>query len=313
MKRYAGAMYRIDVYKYERSRAPLWCAIVASVALLGTGGCEAILDIEELEYRPVDGMVEQPVVGMVDRGLLVRYHIDEADRDSLPPQIRDATEDPFNLDIEPSASMTLGEFGGHYGLRWDAARRDGGTVGYIDEGIKVREGLIGKTALTVEMVVSMRGTNNMDTFLFRLGDPTDQVEIFSLESDEPDFVDLVWPSDVTVARWPLQFGDVRRVLHLVIDTGLPEESRRARLYENGIPIPLAAGASYLAENHRIAQQDGRTLSLGNRPGAGHSIEGAIFYAAVYTAPLTPEEVAHNAARLLLDDDTPAESVIIEPE
>jgi hypothetical protein len=105
--------------------------------------------------------------------------------------------------------------------------------------------------------------------------------------------------------WNLNLaGRGRTVLHLVLDTTQGNDEERVLLYVDGVE-QQSAGSVPPARDEEITFL---TLEpshvLGNSPDGGRGILGTIFYAAMYSTALDAAEVAHNAALLRENDDTP---------
>ncbi len=97
----------------------------------------------------------------------------------------------------------------------------------------------------------------------------------------------------------------RIVIHGVLDTTEPSPSDRVRLYIDGVD----QGAGTVDERppdemSTITIPNGMYV-LGNRNDNNASLGGHIYYCALYSTALTADEVAQNAAILLVDDDTPS--------
>ena len=95
----------------------------------------------------------------------------------------------------------------------------------------------------------------------------------------------------------------RVVVHVVLDTTQEDPEARVRLYVNASPMPRVGGA-VPAQDTPVALEPDTHYVLGNREVGARSFKGSMFYAAMYTAALSTEEVLHNTALLLVNDDTP---------
>lgn len=288
-------------------------------------GCELLLGIEELEHEPatdatapdstgpppldaaadarVDAHVDAlPSMTLAERGLLVRYHIDENDSSGGTAGLCDSAADPFHLALQNSSNMKFTDDGGRVGLEWMAAGNSGGAVGPIN-GTKVYSRLNSDTSLTLELVFDIRNIDDGDSYFLRFGGSNSDTEVLSLESDTDGVVELVWDNLASVAEWSVPFGAGRVVVHLVIDTML-DSGLRLQMYLNGNPIEMEKDSSGVGPGKTLELDPAHLLSLGNRPGGNNSMRGTLYYAAIYDEALWSNEVSSNAALLMIDDDVP---------
>jgi hypothetical protein len=94
----------------------------------------------------------------------------------------------------------------------------------------------------------------------------------------------------------------RTVLHLVFDSNEADPADRARFYVDGVIAPPSNEES-IALGAQIGNLAGEYFVLGNREVGARSFRGTLFYAALYDTALGPAAVAHNAARLVANDDS----------
>ena len=93
----------------------------------------------------------------------------------------------------------------------------------------------------------------------------------------------------------------RHVYTVVVDTANPTPEDRIRLFIDGEPGPTNAGVGFDGTEVIDLGSDS-SLCVGNSPVLDRELVGSLYYAAYYGAALTPEEVRHNATRLLENDD-----------
>jgi hypothetical protein len=93
----------------------------------------------------------------------------------------------------------------------------------------------------------------------------------------------------------------RVVLHVVLNTEAAA-SERLVLYVDGVAQPHPGWT--VAQGAQILLSTNRQLALGNRADGGRSFEGTLYYAAIYTAPLSASVIARHAQILSVDDDAP---------
>ena len=239
--------------------------------------------------------------GFVDEGLLVRYFLDEADSGTDEPEVADASMvDPLPLDISYSGGLPFfTEVDGNRGLMWDAPGEDGGPRVEI-LGTKIQD-LDGLTEATIEVVVLLESVTEQASRLSHIG--AGSGSDFTLSSSADDQVEFRLTGS-TPGVWSVPFSDGNPVvLTLLFDSEEGEGSDRVLLFVDGEPV---AASEYQAppQGTTISLAPAGRYSIGNRGNGSRSIEGVLFYAAMYTVALDETQVAHNAEILLDDDDTP---------
>jgi hypothetical protein len=241
--------------------------------------------------------------GLVDRGLLTRYFIAEAEASTGPPVLLDSAPDPLDLPIDYADGLAYDTEAGHRGLRWPAAGDDG-RVGVAIEGTKLSV-LDGSSTGTIEVVAMIEGAISSGSRLSHIGTGS-QGGLFSLMASASDELEFRWQGETTLGDWSIAGVDMERAVYTaVLDTGsgLPAEDR-LRLYVNGTRV--AASGNMPSANQTISIDTSTAgFAIGNRLNCDRSPEGMIFYAALYSVALSDEEVAANAAYLAQDDDGPS--------
>ena len=111
---------------------------------------------------------------------------------------------------------------------------------------------------------------------------------------------LTWMVTATTVFSPaLPAG--RNVVHVLVDTTLPDNQRVMGFVNglalNGLGEPNAGSTLNLGLNNI-------DLTVGNDANSAESIQGTLFYAAIYDRRLTPAEITAHVAVLSADDDTP---------
>jgi hypothetical protein len=270
-------------------------------------------DARQDDARPVDAAAPPDAPGLppdgelVGHDVLTRYFIDEANSGSDESELRDAADDRMDLSIDYNGGGTFIENAGNRGLRWDNLGEDGAGRASVQVGsdTKIRQRLGGATRATIEVVV------DIDQFvpgsrISHIGEADDR-GVFTLRLEEaPARVRFVLNNNAQAHDWNVTLTNRdRTVLHLVLDTTRALAPDRVQLYVDGVAQPsLGLLIPGLNEAITIASDDNHYV-LGNINDGGRGIAGTIFYAAMYTAALTPDEVDHNAEILLANDDTPA--------
>lgn len=256
-----------------------------------------------------DAAVLPPAGDLVDRNLLTRYFIDEADNGTGEAVLEDSAPDPLELAISYAGGNFILD-SGNRGLRWNGVTVGGRAAALLESGGKVRQTLDGATRATIEVVVAIDGfvagsrishigeAGDRGVFTLRLeNDPVPSVR-FVLNNDDTD--QNVWNIDLA--------GRQRTVLHLVLDTTQGNEDDRVLLYVDGEEQPSAGTARPDRDEAIDILSVAPYYVLGNSaPGSedgGRGILGTIFYAAMYSTALGADEVAHNADILRASDDAP---------
>lgn len=292
---------------------------------LGIGACthgQSTCNEAGSGYGPCEGeVVPQPEIpgDMIDddcdgtsvsvgEHLVARYYINE-DPASGAAEIADTSADPLPLSIlnpdpqSPELALTE-DADGHRGLTWAAAGGAAVAAAGIT-GTKVQNRLNGNLAFTIELVARIESIVNFTRLVFigRSEPNQNPSDALVLRFDGTGLLQA-YVDDTAIGRWSYDYVNAgRSVLHLVVDTTQPIPEVRRRLYVNGALAPsFDADAPAQLSNVNLAMAT--TLSLGNRTAGAHSFGGTLYYAALYDAALTEEEIAANAAQLLLDDDLP---------
>lgn len=235
-----------------------------------------------------------------DEGLVARYFLDEAASGTGPTMALDSAEEPFHLPLEyVEQTMHYASAFGHRGLAFDVAGADDGARAPI--GVSKFDGLEGVTQLTFELVVRLDDAVGSDSRLVHFG-RTDSGTA-TLGSNDPDQLQFAWNNTV-VREWDYSpFNDgVAHVVHVIVDTGAGNDGSRIRLLVDGSELPpdivSEVGLGEPASVHPDA-----FFALGNR-NQDRSMQGILFYAAIYGAAISDETVASHVSLLTNDDDSP---------
>jgi hypothetical protein len=237
--------------------------------------------------------------GLVDEGLLVRYFIDEAASGQTPIRLEDSAPTPLTLLLTYTNSLMFAQPApDHRALRWTAAGDDARASASIN-GTKISTQLDPSTTFTLELVVDLRGVGAGQVRLLSIANGTTTYGSIALITN--DLVSLRLHLGTATIYWNVPFTQGRLVLHAVVDTNVATAEDRTRLYVDGAAQPRTSGTSpSLGYTPPLLLAD--YLTIGNVEGAGRSPEGDIFYAAIYTKALSPQQVASNAQQLTANDD-----------
>jgi len=244
---------------------------------------------------------------LVDDGLVARYYLDEAASGQEPTEVLDAAPDPLPL---PLTYVNIGtdEFmaytedaGGNRGLMFTEVGHDDRASIAVD-GTKISASLHAGQTVTYEVVADVQGMSTSGSRLLHIGEESGHA--LSLETDAATRMQFSL-NEHYVGGVPVDLKSLgRAVFHSVVDTTQTEPADRVRIYVNGGRLPSVQGTPPDLDA-AIDLGIGKHFVIGNREIGERTIEGTIFYAAVYSGPLTDEQIVQNVALLLVDDDTPA--------
>lgn len=245
---------------------------------------------------------------LVDRDLVVRYHIDLEGNGSTSLELMDAADMPLPLAIvtdEPNILSFVNE-AGHRGLDWPTAS-DRDVAGAPITSTKLQNRLDDSTTATMEIVVDFRDLSSNGTPLLYIGMDREDGR-FSLIAYPNHVIRIYWQGYQIAGEWSFPLIPSNRiVLHAVLDTTRANAEERMRLYIDGRERMRRWIGSTLANGETLDIPDNGYFALGNvwdGETADRSGAGTIYYAAVYQAALDPDEVMHNVAVLHVSDDRP---------
>ncbi len=251
----------------------------------------------------------QPPV-LTDRGLVVRYYLDEAASGQAPTEIHDGAVNPLDLTLSYAPELSFIEIAGNRGLQWTEASAEGRATVAV-AGTKLLDTIHDSTMATAELVVAVENSVYFDRFLsvHLSNQPGDHFGLaLPFGATSISFHPYAWTGD-NAGEWTVALTTLGRVvIHVVIDTTLSAEADRTRLFVDG----SAAAATTAPSTTFVPLQAGATIDLGtntiftvgNKPGTSRSIQGTIFYVALYAAALTGAEIDNNGKVLIANDDHP---------
>lgn len=130
---------------------------------------------------------------------------------------------------------------------------------------------------------------------------TDSANVFGLGANSTSVLSARVNS-TNIGSWLINFGNVARsVFHLAVDTTDANPLNRVRFYIDGkqqmpsISLPPA-------QNMAFTFVGTESICLGNRDTQGRSMDGVLYYAALYADALTDVDIAKNAEILKESDD-----------
>ena len=239
---------------------------------------------------------------LIDAGLVLRYYMDEATSGQMPTELIDAAPDPLNLPITYVSEMNYSQVKpGQTGITWDSAGLDGRPTAPVD-GTKLIARLQTSKVATTELVLEILDitTSNSRLFYTGVGSNTGRLTVSTYNTG---FLTLHVNDSQSAASFVDYTNMGRMVLHTVLDTTQVAPEDRARIYVNGGLLP-SFDTTVPALDEVLNLMTGRDIAIGNREIGGRSIEGTIFYFALYDEALTAGQIEQNALLLLETDDSP---------
>ncbi|MBK9266761.1 MAG: hypothetical protein IPM54_44120 [Polyangiaceae bacterium] len=238
---------------------------------------------------------------LVNSNLIVRYYLDEAASGKMPTHAVDSAPNPLNLPITyvgGSNQLQYTNVASGRGLEW--ADDDNSGVAKIPvDPTKVKAMLDGKQKATIELVARVdTATGNYNRLLAIGAGGTNRFTLGVYDDPEYNFE----MNNLVAGRWSANFSGMgRAVLHLVVDTTHGNSANRVRFYVDGA-LQSSIGGTAPSQNATIALTTGMSLCLGNRDSEGRSINGAIYYAALYERAFSTADIDKNVDVLKMWDD-----------
>jgi len=241
---------------------------------------------------------------LIDRGLVVRYFLDDAPPGGTVDNVADSAPNPLDLDLivdVGNGDPAFVEDGCNSGLQWTTVGTGFGRASVPIDGTKIATAFSGQTDGTIELVVAVQNVSSNASRLSMLGQSTSSGR-FTLRMDNNSELEFRMRSnDSDSATWPVEFAaQGRTVLHLVFDSTESDDCSRTRLYIDGV----LTGSCTTNIDHNLDIQSPHSwfYTLGNREAGDRTLQGTIYYAAMYEEPLNPSEVQQNSMRLIANDD-----------
>lgn len=244
-----------------------------------------------------NGIVAGGSTCLVNTDLVVRYFLDEA-ASGQGVQAVDSAPNPLNLPIvfnsnQPNySSVMTGR-----GLEWTTADSNG-VAKVSANGTKIQNLLNGKKKATLELVTRMDASAGFNR-LFGL--TSGMSTVFTLVAvTGPGYA--LWLNGGEVGRWNVNFGNTgRSVLHVVFDTTDANMANRARFYVNGA-LQTSVTGNVPSMDATLTINGNDWFCIGNRDTEQRSIDGVVYYAAMYANALSAADIATNYAILNAGDD-----------
>jgi hypothetical protein len=245
-------------------------------------------------------------MALIDTDLIVRYYIDEAASGSSPTEVSDdsGVGSAANLTLDYGTALAYTEVSGQRGLESTSVTGDHHAKYDITNADKIDAMNGVATKVTIEIVADITSGSGSSGRIFAInaGSSSATIGILATGTD----IDIYW-NESLMRYYTRTTG--RMVTHIVIDTTLATANDRVKIYENGV-----LKTSGITIDGNPTQNDTLSISdtsdelwMFNRGASprDRSIDGILFYAALYDGAFTAQNCSDNYDVLIADDDTPA--------
>ena len=254
---------------------------------------------------------------LVDTNLLARYYLDEASSGTSPTTVEDSSGNNYDLTTVNygSGNMAYTESGHNRGLESTSITgTQRASRGVDNTSDVIRNGLNGATQATIEVVVKMDSSNTNVGRVFGIQDRLGGGGLFGFSHDGDGNLrgdagtgswKVFWNN--TVAEGYNEVSTSRAVFHVVVNTPVQQASQII-IYKDGVALAHGDGIS----NSALSLPSDIDLVMFNRENSGvfdRSIDGVLYYAAIYNYAFSANEVAQNYNILSVNDD--AEPFVVE--
>lgn len=244
---------------------------------------------------------------LVDTGLIVRYYIDEAASGQGPSAVLDGSGvgSDFDLTITyDSTDLNYNEISGNRGIEnIDTATLARAEKLIDDVSDKVRDDIHGSKTATVEIVVRVDDFSASQGRCFVINSGISN-PILGLSGTSGTNARVYFNGTLMRSFDP---GSARAVWHIVYDTAQATANDRIKIYKDDtLQSPTIDANPALDATFSI--NAGSRMFMFNRGDSGYqrSMDGVLFYAAIYSSAFTSGNVTTNDAILGSDDDTPGD-------
>ena len=241
---------------------------------------------------------------LVDTGLIVRYYIDEAASGQGPTAVLDGSgvDVDFDLVITYTTNFLYTEISGNRGINFPSTN----GVQRADKAIdntsdKVRGNIYGSKTYTVEVVAQIDDFSSSTGRCFAINKGTSNPTL-GLTGTSGTNANIYFNESLMRSFNP---GSVRAVWHIVVDTALATANDRIKIYKDGTLQSPTIDANP-SQNVTVSIPSDSRLFMFNRGDSSfeRSMDGVLFYAALYSSAFSAANVTTNEAILSSDDDTP---------
>jgi hypothetical protein len=246
---------------------------------------------------------------LLTTGLVCRYYFDEAASGTTPTSVLDASGNSYHLTEVNygSGNMAYTEVSGDRGLDCSAttgAQRARRSINNTSDAL--RDALAGAQKATIEIVFAPDAFAAGGARIFGVNGRSGQNGEFVLKATSLTEYDFAFNDANLVTKFnPGISAATRTVLHIVVDSTDGTTANRVRYSVNG--GTLTAVNDIISLNETLALGSDLDLIAFNRESTGsfdRSMDGVLYYAALYAHALTQQECTDNYDILVLDDDTP---------
>lgn len=291
------------------------CYFVATA--YNVDGVESDFSGEAVSVQPVTEPPGIPVIEiqwraqgeampLVNTGLVARYFFDEAASGTSPTAVVDHSGNSFDLnDVNYSSTMAYTELGGQRGLEATATGGSHYARRVLADGTDpLHATLDGGQHYTLEVVVrgdAFPASNGRVIVVNEQNTSNPEIGIAGTSTTNWNFG---WNESLFSIG---NLGTAKQVIHVVVDSTLDGTAgnERIKVYQNGTLFTVGNAPVGLNDTLVLgAPVDWIAFNRGNPPDA-RSMDGVLFYAAIYTHSFTASEVAANDDILSVDDDAPA--------
>lgn len=248
---------------------------------------------------------------LVNTNLLVRYHLDDAASGTAPTAVADASGNGYDLDTVDYGSGNMAwveDASGFRGLECTTilgagiAKRTIATSGDL-----IRTAIDGAQQMTFEVVFrddAYTATGDRRIFGICNGTTGQHLAHLMASTSATWSYTLGWEGSGGLMQWNALDAGVRRVCHVVIDTTQATAADRCRIWWDGVEVTSGNKSITIAQNDTLTMGTDAVLALLNWVPQTRSLNGAVYYAALYSGAMAPADVATNAAVLAARADKP---------
>lgn len=240
-----------------------------------------------------------------------RWLFSEAASGTTPTTVADDTGNGNTLTIDySSGDATWTSIAAGNGLDFTAASPSATSavcyISNITSTGNIGSSLNNDTELSFTIVVDFTTPSSGGPYFFRIGSTSANGGYCSLYMDSSRHVFVQFGDEYGTyngAQFNTAIGTGVRVLTVVIETSQGTDTNRVKIWDNN--AQLTAGYTDVALNRAMTDLNsyGSNFSIGNRYSAvDANIDGAVYYAELFTGVLTPAQVGDIYTALISDND-----------
>ena len=244
---------------------------------------------------------------LVDTGLVVRYYVDEAASGQGPTHVLDESGVGADFDLAlvyGGSNLNYTEISGNSGLECTSLTGNQRARGDIDNtSDKVRDNIHGSKTCTVEIVARIDDFNSSTGRCYVINSAGTGNPVIGLAGTSGTNARVYFNQTLMRSFDP---GTARAVWHIVYDTAQATANDRIKIYKDGTLQSPTVDANP-ALDATLSLPSGSIMFMFNRGTStplDRSMDGVLFYAALYSSAFSQANVDTNEAILSSDDDTP---------